>query len=159
MDAGNSEHLTILVAEDDRGHFALVKKNLWRTCVDADIIRFPDGQQLLDYLNKRSAGPEKFEKGIYVLLLDIKMPGLNGIEVLSVLRKTQELQKLPVVMLTTTNNPQEIERCYDLGCSFYIVKPSDYNEFMETIEHLGHFLSLNCILFPQMDPDLVSHAQ
>jgi CheY-like chemotaxis protein len=158
MDTGPHEHLTILVAEDDHGHFALVKKNLWRTCVDADILRFPDGQHLLDYLTKKSAGGETFEKGIYLLLLDIKMPGLNGIEVLSILRQTPELQKLPVVMLTTTNNPQEIDRCYDLGCSFYIVKPSNYNEFMETIEHLGYFLSLNCIIFPQLDPELVPHA-
>lgn len=152
MEADASNNLVILVAEDDRGHFALVKKNLWRTCVDADIIRFPDGQQLLDFLDGRSRSPEKFEKGVYVLLLDIKMPGMNGIEVLAALRQNPELKKMPVVMLTTTNDPQEVERCYEIGCSFYIVKPSDYSSFMETIEHLGRFLSLNCILFPQIDP-------
>ena len=152
-DAFNS--LTILVAEDDRGHFALVKKNLWRTCVDAEIIRFPDGHQLMDFLTGKPYGPERFDKGLYLLLLDIKMPGMDGIEVLSAIRQIPELKKLPVIMLTTTNNPQEVERCYEIGCSFYIVKPSDYGSFMETIEHLGHFLSLGCIYFPQLNPELI----
>lgn len=155
MEQGAPEHLTILVAEDDRGHFALVKKNLWRTCVDAEILRFPDGQLLLDYLTGQYHGTDKFQKGIYVLLLDIKMPGLNGIEVLSMIRQIPELKKMPVIMLTTTNNPQEVERCYEIGCSFYIVKPSDYGSFMETIEHLGQFLSLSCILFPELDPSAI----
>lgn len=156
MESEDSNNLTILVAEDDRGHFALVKKNLWRTCVDADIVHFPDGHQLLEFLTNQAYGPQKFKKGIYVLLLDIKMPGINGIEVLEAIRDIPELKKIPVVMLTTTNNPLEVERCYEIGCSFYIVKPSDYGTFMETIEHLGHLLSLQCICFPKLDPARVS---
>lgn len=154
MESDASNNLIILVAEDDRGHFALVRKNLWRTCVDADIVHFADGHQLLDFLAGRSQKAEKFEKGTYVLLLDIKMPGINGIEVLAAIRQNAELKKLPVIMLTTTNNPHEVERCYEIGCSFYIVKPSDYSSFMETIEHLGCFLSLGCILFPEIDAGL-----
>ncbi|MCE5186125.1 MAG: response regulator [Planctomycetaceae bacterium] len=158
MEAETASNLIILVAEDDRGHFALVKKNLWRTCVDAEIIRFPDGQQLLEFLKSQSPSGETFVKGKYLLLLDIKMPGMNGIEVLSILRQDPGLKKMPVIMLTTTNNPQEVEHCYEIGCSFYVVKPSDYSSFMEAIEHLGHFLSLTCIEFPILDPALVFHT-
>lgn len=145
-----SENLTILLAEDDKGHAALLKRNLWRTCIDAQIIHFPDGQQLLTYLGGKSTQLEPFHPGRYIILLDIKMPGLSGTEVLSIVKKDPELRKIPVIMLTTTNNPHEIELCYQEGCSFYIVKPSDYVKFMEAIESLGAFLSLPTLLIPEI---------
>lgn len=147
-----SENLNILLAEDDKGHAALLKRNLWRTCIDAQIIHFSDGQQLLAYLNGTSALPEPFRPGKYILLLDIKMPGLDGTDVLKILKKNPELSKIPVIMLTTTNNPHEIELCYEEGCSFYIVKPSDYVKFMQAIESLGDFLSLPSLLIPNIEP-------
>lgn len=152
MEKNSNGKLTILVAEDDKGHFALVRKNLWRTCIDAEIVHFTDGQKLLNYLMMESSCPEQFHKGNYLVLLDIKMPGLDGIEVLGGIKKIPEFKKMPVIMLTTTNNPNEIDRCYQNGCSFYIVKPSDYRDFMEAIEHLGSFLSLSSLLIPPIDP-------
>lgn len=149
-----AENLTILLAEDDKGHAALVKRNLWRTCIDAQIIHFSNGQQLFAYLNGETASPEPFLPGRYILLLDIKMPGMDGTEVLKILKQHPELRKIPVIMLTTTNNPHEIELCYQEGCSFYIVKPSDYVRFMEAIEYLGDFLSLPTLLIPDIVPSV-----
>ena len=146
-----SSNLNILLAEDDRGHVALLKKNLWRTCVDAHIIHFPDGRELLAYLNGKSDIPETFKPGQYILLLDIKMPEINGIDVLRAIEKNPELSKIPVIMLTTTNNPHEIELCYEQGCSFYVVKPSDYIKFMEVIQYIGDFLSLPGLLIPVVE--------
>jgi CheY-like chemotaxis protein len=154
MTKTGAENLTILLAEDDKGHAALVKRNLWRTCIDAQIIHFSNGQQLLAYLNGESVLPEPFLAGKYILLLDIKMPGMDGTEVLKILKQHPELRKIPVIMLTTTNNPHEIELCYQEGCSFYIVKPSDYVRFMEAIEYLGDFLSLPTLLIPDIVPSV-----
>jgi CheY-like chemotaxis protein len=153
------ENLVILVAEDDKGHFALVKKNLWRICVDAEIIHFPDGQKLMDFLNQKDTSEHELQKKKYLLLLDIKMPGMDGIEVLEAVKKDPELRKIPTVMLTTTNNPVEIDRCYGQGCSFYIVKPADYGDFMEAIEHLGAFLSMESLFIPTVDPMNLSNIQ
>ena len=148
MNKENSYNLTILLAEDNKGHAALVKKNLWRICVDAQIIHFSDGQVLLDYLSGRSKYPEDFQAGKYIILLDIKMPVSNGIDSLLTIRKNPRLNKIPVIMLTTTDNPGEIDLCYELGCFSYIVKPSDYNKFMEALEYLGAFISLPNLIVP-----------
>ena len=136
VNKANPYNLTILLAEDDRGHAALVKKNLWRICVDTHIIHFSDGQALLDYLNGQSKSSEVFQTGKYIILLDIKMPVCNGIDSLLTIKKNPRLKRIPVIMLTTTDNPGEIDLCYELGCFSYIVKPSDYNKFMENLEHL-----------------------
>ena len=113
----------ILIAEDDEGHFSLIKKNLQRSGIWNEIIRFADGQEILDFLFMRGDGRvrEHFRK--YILLLDIRMPKVDGIEVLGKIKQDPELKKIPVIMLTTTDDPYEIERCHSLGNSIYIVKP------------------------------------
>jgi CheY-like chemotaxis protein len=141
-------NLNILLAEDDKGHAALLTRNLWRTCIDANIIHFSNGNELLAYLEGESILSETFKPGKYILLLDIKMPGLNGVEVLKNIKNQEAISPIPVIMITTTNNPEEIEICYHEGCSFYIVKPSDYVQFMEAIQNLGEFLSLTSLLIP-----------
>ena len=132
----------ILVAEDDIGHFALVKKNLWRSCVYGEIVHFKDGEEALNFFFPKE-GPAKIAPNkSYILLLDIRMPKVDGVEVLERIKRDEELRKIPVIMLTTTDDPQEVDRCYALGANLYIAKPTDYNQFMDTIERLGNFLSL-----------------
>lgn len=143
-----SENLVILLVEDDKGHAALLQKNLWRLCVNAKIIHFVTGEELLDYLRGQSYAGEVFESGHYIILLDIKMPGIDGIQTLQQIRAIPETRCTPVIMLTTTSNQSEINQCYQNGCDFYIVKPSDYNDFMEAIEYLGAFLSLPSLQIP-----------
>lgn len=143
-----TEEVVILIAEDDAGHFALIKKNLWRSCIANEIIQFKDGQEILDFLLCEGDGLTRKPNAKYILLLDIRMPKVEGREVLRQMKDDPELRKIPVIMLTTTDEEAEVENCYDLGCSFYIVKPSDYNKFMEVVGNLGAFLSLRGVSVP-----------
>ena len=142
----------ILVAEDDKGHYELVKRNLWLTCVNNEIVHFRDGQELLDFLSGQ--GRNKLEKDCrYILLLDIRMPKVDGFEVLQRIKQDPQLRAMPVIMLTTTNDVTEIDRCYSMGCNFYMVKPVNYNKFMQAVENLGSFLSLDGIMVPQIETE------
>jgi CheY-like chemotaxis protein len=78
----------------------------------------------------------------YVLLLDIRMPKMDGTQVLKKLKEHPELRKMPVVMITTTDDPREVEKCHELGCNNYITKPIDYDSFVNTIRQLGLFLAV-----------------
>ena len=141
----------ILIAEDDAGHVELVKRNLWRSCVENDILQFKDGQEMLDFLFKSGDKAKRVEKGSYLLLLDIRMPRIDGEEVLRRMKEDEELRKIPVIVLTANDEASEVARCYEMGCSFYMIKPADYNKFMEVVENLGAFLSLDGIKVPQID--------
>jgi CheY-like chemotaxis protein len=136
----NSKNVVVLVAEDDDGHATLITKNLTRSGIRNDILRFKDGQEILDFLFFQGEGPHRIRGGSYVLLLDIQMPRVDGVEVLQRIREDRKLRTLPVVMLTTTDDPREVERCHQLGCNNYIVKPVDYDRFVEAIRQLGLFL-------------------
>jgi CheY-like chemotaxis protein len=132
---------TILIAEDDEGHFSLTKKNLARVGVFNDILRFSNGQELLDFLFEKAAGGSGHGEA-YVLLLDIRMPKVDGIQVLDTMKKNRVLKRIPVIILTTTDDPLEVDRCHSLGCSLYIVKPVEYEGFVDAIEKVGKFLSI-----------------
>ncbi|HPS54770.1 MAG TPA: response regulator, partial [Sedimentisphaerales bacterium] len=86
----------------------------------------------------------------YIILLDIRMPKVDGHDVLECIKKDPKLKKIPVIMLTTADDSSEVDLCYDLGCSFYMVKPVDYNSFMEAVESLGKFLSLQYLRVPKV---------
>jgi CheY-like chemotaxis protein len=77
-----------------------------------------------------------------LLLLDINMPFVDGIEVLRQIKAEELTAKMPVIMLTTTDDPREIQRCYELGCSVYITKPVEYDSFVEAVKRLGLFLQI-----------------
>ena len=140
-----SEKTVILVAEDDAGHFELVRKNLWLSCTENEILHFKDGQQVLDFLFRTGDGEKRQDDQSYILLLDIRMPKVDGQEVLQRIKQDRQLRKIPVIMLTTTDQVSEIDRYYELGCSFYMVKPVNYHRFMRAVENLGAFLSLKGI--------------
>jgi CheY-like chemotaxis protein len=140
--------VVILIAEDNAGHFQLIKKNLWLTCVDSDIIQFKNGQEILDFLFRTDAEAYLEDKKGYILLLDIRMPKVNGIEVLKKIKEDEQLRKIPVIMLTTTSETNMVKQCYELGCSYYMVKPVNYHHFMEAVRNLGEFLSLEGMRLP-----------
>ncbi|MEW6155873.1 MAG: response regulator [Verrucomicrobiota bacterium] len=137
-----TREVVILIAEDDDGHARLIEKNLVRAGLHNPVVRFSDGQQILDFLFRRGARPHRASETPYLLLLDIRMPKVDGIEVLRQIKEDPELRKIPVSMLTTTDDPREVERCHALGCNNYIVKPVDYEKFAEAIKQLGLFISL-----------------
>jgi len=128
---------TIIIAEDNEGHVLLVKKNLRRAGIKNEILHFGNGQDLLDFLFQQGENQNGKQ---YLLLLDIRMPKVDGIEALRQIKQDKRFQKMPVIMLTTTDNPQEIDKCYELGCNVYITKPVDYEKFMDAINRLGLFI-------------------
>ncbi len=128
--------ITILMAEDDDGHARLVEQRFESVGVTNTVMRFRDGKETWDFLT----GPELKTGGEYLLLLDIRMPGLDGIEVLRRIKQDERLKTIPVIMLTTTDDPKEIETCYTLGCNSYLTKPVEFEKFGEVIKRLGLFL-------------------
>ena len=132
----------ILIAEDDEGHFELIKRTLQRAGVCNEILRFADGQETLDFLFIKGDGPKREPNKEYLLLMDIRMPKIDGVEVLEKLKQDSDLKKIPVIMLTTTDDPATIERCHDIGCSVYIVKPVEYEDFANAVHKIGLFLSV-----------------
>jgi len=134
------KEMVILTAEDDVGHASLIKKNLRRAGITNEILHFKDGEEILDFLYGKTQEPH-IESGIaYLLLLDINMPKVDGVEVLRQVKQDEKLKKMPVIMITTTDDPREVQRCHDLGCSNYIAKPIDYDKFVQAIRQLGLFL-------------------
>jgi len=134
-----AQTFTILIAEDDDGHADLVMEQLRDAGVDGPILRFRDGQEVLDFLLPGDRpGPDR----PCLLLLDINMPRLDGIAVLKRLKDDPATRGIPVIMLTTTDDPVEVAACYRLGCSLYITKPVGFDAFSETIGRLGRFLQV-----------------
>ena len=138
----NAKEVIILIAEDDAGHARLIEKNLTRAGLCNPVRRFDNGQSILDFLFRRGPVARELGEMPYLLLLDIHMPQVDGVEVLRQVKADPELRKLPVIMLTTTDDPREVERCHAIGCASYMVKPVDYEKFAEAIKSLGLYLSL-----------------
>ena len=139
---GTAREVIILIAEDDAGHARLIEKNLTRAGLPNAIRVSRTVRQILDFLFRRGGGPQRAADAPYLILLDIRMPQVDGIEVLRQIKADPELRRIPVIMLTTTDDPREVERCHDIGCSSYIVKPVDYDKFAEAIKSLGLYISL-----------------
>ena len=138
----STEKMVILVAEGDSGHAELMKRNLRRSGFKNDFLYFKDGQEILDFLFLRGRGQHLIPDINYLLLLDIRMPRVGGIEVLRRIKQDRGLCKMPVVMVTTIEDPQEVEKCNKLGCPTYITKPVDHKKFIESIGRLGLSLKL-----------------
>ena len=105
-----AREVVILIAEDDAGHARLIEKNLTRGGLHNKIERFANGQAVLDFLFQRGPGSHRAHDTPYLLLLDIRMPQVDGVEVLRQIKENPELRKIPVIMLTTTDDPREVER-------------------------------------------------
>ena len=134
--------VTILLIEDDPGHARLIEKNLRRARVNNKIIIKTDGQQGLDYLFGLFEKDSENQEIPFLVLLDLNLPVLDGYQVLERIKNNDNTRHIPVIILTTTDDNNEINRCYDLGCSVYITKPVDYEHFSEAIHKLGLFLSV-----------------
>jgi CheY-like chemotaxis protein len=130
----------VVLAEDDEGHATLVRRNLRRAGVESEAVHVRDGQEALDYMYRRAPFTDRTYHAGLVLLLDLNMPRLGGLEVLRRIKGDKELSRIPVFVLTTTDDPVELDRCYALGASACIVKPLDYATFSETVQRLAPFL-------------------
>src|SRR5229473_3318412 len=107
-----TEALSILLAEDDEGHASLIQRNLRRAGIVNEIKHVQDGQEALDYIDCQGRFSGRVPNGPLLLVLDINMPRVDGVEVLRRVKADARTARLPVVMLTTTDDPREVERCY-----------------------------------------------
>jgi len=134
------QHVTIVMIEDDEGHARLIERNIRRAGISNEIRHFMDGSSALHYLEHDEDGPAL--NGPALILLDLNLPDMSGIDILARVKGTERLKRTPVVVLTTTDDKVEIQRCYDLGCNVYITKPVNYESFADAIRQLGLFLSV-----------------
>ena len=139
----------IVMIEDDEGHARLIEKNIRRAGIMNEIKHFVDGTSALDYLFNGADGPTK--NGPALILLDLNLPDMSGTDILARIKceNAGPVRRAPVVVLTTTDDKAEIDRCYDLGCNVYITKPVNYESFAQAIRQLGLFLSV--IQVPDLD--------
>ncbi len=135
---------TILLVEDNADDAELAIRAFERTQLDNAIILARDGGEALDYLfaTGRYADPPPVPPD--VVLLDLKLPRIDGIEVLRRARQDQRTRRLPIVVMTSSNEASDVGRCYELGANSYVRKPVDFSEFVQTIRQVGaYWLRLN----------------
>jgi CheY-like chemotaxis protein len=138
----NEQAVTILMIEDDEGHARLIEKNIRRAGVHNEIVPFKDGTSATRFLFGAD-GTGLANKGrALLILLDLNLPDMTGISILQRVKENEHLKRTPVVVLTTTDDKVEIQRCYDLGCNVYITKPVNYDSFAHAIRQLGLFFSV-----------------
>ena len=135
----NAVPVTILLIEDDLGHARLIEKNVRRAGVANEITHKLDGTAALEHLFGRG---ESSKSDPLLVLLDLNLPDMSGTEILARIKADPVLKRTPVVVLTTTDDRTEIQRCYDLGCNVYITKPVEYEGFASAIRQLGLFLTV-----------------
>jgi CheY-like chemotaxis protein len=135
----NAVPVTILLIEDDPGHARLIEKNVRRAGVSNEIHYVADGTSALAHLFGRG---EAAKADPILVLLDLNLPDMSGLDILARIKADPSLRRTPVIVLTTTDDKLEIQRCYDLGCNVYITKPVEYEGFAAAIRQLGLFLTV-----------------
>ncbi len=134
--------VTIVMVEDDEGHARLIEKNIRRAGVNNEIVPFTNGTEALEYIfGPDGTGAVSGSRSLLVLL-DLNLPDMTGIDILERVKNNHHTKLTPVVVLTTTDDAREIQRCYDLGANVYITKPVDYESFANAIRQLGLFFSV-----------------
>jgi CheY-like chemotaxis protein len=137
-----SQPVTIVMVEDDEGHARLIERNIRRAGVNNEIMPFTDGTAALAFLLGPDGSGSVHADHALLVLLDLNLPDMTGVDILTKIKSNQHLKRTPVVILTTTDDQREIQRCYDLGANVYITKPVNYDNFANAIRQLGLFLSV-----------------
>ncbi|MEH3147222.1 MAG: response regulator [Methylobacterium frigidaeris] len=130
------------MVEDDEGHARLIERNIRRAGVNNPIEPFRDGTSALAYLLGPDGTGQVNAGRPLLILLDLNLPDMTGVDILQTVKSNPHLRRSPVVILTTTDDQREIQRCYDLGCNVYITKPVNYEGFANAIRQLGLFFSV-----------------
>ncbi|MDD2467840.1 MAG: response regulator [Desulfobulbus sp.] len=133
---------TILLAEDNPNDVELTIEALTEHNLANSVIAVNDGVEVMEYLRCEGNYKQRKKGMPAVLLLDIKMPRMDGIEVLQAIRSDDQLKMLPVVMLTSSREEPDLKKCYALGVNAYVVKPVDFRDFLDAVKHIGIFWAL-----------------
>ena len=137
--SNHAKPVTIIMIEDDEGHARLIEKNIRRAGVSNEIVPFVNGTDALRYLLGANGSGEASAGRQLLVLLDLNLPDMTGVDILEKVKNNVHTKRSPVVVLTTTDDEAEIQRCYDLGCNVYITKPVNYENFANAIRQLGLF--------------------
>lgn len=140
----------IIMVEDDEGHARLIERNIRRSGVNNEIVPFTNGTDAVKYLFGQDGTGVDHKDQALLILLDLNLPDMTGIEILKRIKENKHMKSSPVVVLTTTDDEQEIKRCYELGCNVYVTKPVNYENFANAIRQLGLFFSV--IQVPPVSP-------
>jgi len=138
----HAKPVQIVMIEDDEGHARLIEKNIRRAGVGNEIIPFVNGTDALNYLLGDDRSGVASAKRQQLILLDLNLPDMTGIDILQKLKGNKHTKRSPIVVLTTTDDSREIQRCYDLGANVYITKPVNYEGFANAIRQLGLFVAV-----------------
>lgn len=133
---------TILLAEDNPQDVELTVEALAEHNLANHVVVVRDGVDAMEYLRYEGKFKTRAKGNPAVLLLDIKMPRMDGIEVLAAIRGDEKLKAIPVVMLTSSREEPDLKRCYELGVNAYVVKPVDFKDFLEAVKHIGIFWAI-----------------
>lgn len=140
MEIKEGEPLVILFIEDDPAHAEITMRNFKKNRISNKVIHLWDGQQALDYLFRQGeySDPEKSPLP-HLILMDLRLPKVDGLEVLAKIRANESLKYIPTVILTTSEADVDISRAYDYNVNSYLVKPLDYDKFSNLIEAFGFY--------------------
>jgi len=148
MSSKDAKSVLIVMIEDDEGHACLIEKHIRRAGVTNEIAGFRDGGSALAFL--LDEGGRAARAGApCLILLDLNLPDMTGIDILARIKSDAHLRRSPVIVLTTADDQREIQHCYDLGANVYITKPLIYENFANAIRQLGLFLSVMQV--PEVD--------
>jgi CheY-like chemotaxis protein len=128
--------------EDDDGHARLIERNIRRSGVNNKILPFTSGTEAVNYLFGSDGSGFDHKGEALLILLDLNLPDMSGFDILRRVKENKYLKSTPVVVLTTTDDSQEVKRCYELGCNVYVTKPVNYESFANAIRQLGLFFSV-----------------
>lgn len=129
----------ILIVEDDPNDLELTLTALADHNLANEVVIARDGQQALDYLFRRGEFAARTVDNPAVMLLDLKLPKVSGLEVLQQIKSDEHLKMIPVVVLTSSHEEKDMLRSYSLGVNAYVVKPVDFHEFVNAVKELGVF--------------------
>jgi CheY-like chemotaxis protein len=134
--------VSIVMIEDDEGHARLIEKNIRRAGISNEIIPFATGAEALAFVTAKSQGGHPSDDRRILILLDLNLPDMSGLDILAKVKSNERTKRIPIIVLTTTDDKIEIQKCYELGCSAYVKKPLEYEAFANSVRQLGLFFSI-----------------
>lgn len=121
----------LLIVEDDQAHVYITRRILEDSKIDINVLNVKDGQEALNFLN---AVDQSYKPDL--ILLDLRIPKIDGLELIKLIRVNESFSRVPLVVLTTSDAPADIEKAYFYGANSYLIKPLDYNEYVKVIESI-----------------------
>jgi len=134
--------VSIIMIEDDEGHARLIEKNIRRAGITNEIIPFALGSEALAFIAEKSRTGQASDDRRILVLLDLNLPDMSGLDILAKVKTDERTKRIPIIVLTTTDDKVEIQKCYELGCSAYVKKPLEYEAFANSVRQLGLFFSI-----------------